>query len=103
VIEQARKNGQIGKALEAAVTVTIPDDAERSALQSEITELMEFLIVSELTIVAGTERAIQVERVAHPRCERCWRHLPTVGSVAEHSDLCDRCAPVVDEAMSVDT
>lgn len=102
VIEQSRKNGQIGKGLEATVTLTVSDAAERESLLSHLDELTEFLIVSELRIVEGAERNIAVERVSHPRCERCWRHLPTVGCDHDHSDLCDRCAPVVDETVSVD-
>ena len=30
------------------------------------------------------------------RCERCWRVLPEVGQVPGHSDLCRRCATVVE-------
>jgi isoleucyl-tRNA synthetase len=30
------------------------------------------------------------------RCERCWRVLPEVGTVAAHPDLCNRCADAVD-------
>jgi isoleucyl-tRNA synthetase len=31
------------------------------------------------------------------KCERCWRVLPEVGSVAAHGDLCRRCAGVIDQ------
>ena len=30
------------------------------------------------------------------KCERCWKVLPDVGSVAEHPTLCPRCADAVD-------
>jgi isoleucyl-tRNA synthetase len=33
------------------------------------------------------------------RCDRCWRHLPTVGTQAGHPTLCDRCAEVVNELV----
>ena len=29
------------------------------------------------------------------KCLRCWKVLPTVGSDAEHPELCPRCAAVV--------
>ncbi len=38
---------------------------------------------------------VRVERQDGPRCERCWLVLPTVGSVPDQPDLCDRCAAVL--------
>jgi isoleucyl-tRNA synthetase len=29
------------------------------------------------------------------KCQRCWRVLPEVGSVAAHPELCHRCADAV--------
>ncbi|MGH7091911.1 MAG: zinc finger domain-containing protein [Stellaceae bacterium] len=36
-----------------------------------------------------------VSPAAGERCERCWRVLPEVGQLADHADLCGRCADVV--------
>ncbi|MFM8808739.1 MAG: zinc finger domain-containing protein [Chthoniobacterales bacterium] len=30
------------------------------------------------------------------KCERCWRQRDSVGKVAAHSGLCDRCAEAVE-------
>jgi isoleucyl-tRNA synthetase len=34
------------------------------------------------------------------RCERCWKVLPEVGQAPRHSDLCLRCAAVVDRSTA---
>ena len=38
---------------------------------------------------------VTVERAPGSKCERCWKHLTTVGSHAAHPTLCERCARVV--------
>jgi isoleucyl-tRNA synthetase len=44
--------------------------------------------------VAGV--AVTVGPAPGEKCQRCWRVLPEVGSVAAHPDLCQRCADAVD-------
>jgi isoleucyl-tRNA synthetase len=34
------------------------------------------------------------------KCERCWKILPDVGSVAAHDDLCPRCSDAVDNFVA---
>ena len=41
---------------------------------------------------------VSVSKSEHPKCVRCWNHLPTVGSDADHPELCARCAEVVRSA-----
>ena len=62
-------------------------------------EIEEFLILSHLDLVAtdGESNAVVSQNVAYLRCERCWRHKPTVGQQVGHPTLCDRCAEVVSE------
>jgi len=38
---------------------------------------------------------VKAVKSAHPRCERCWNHRPTVGKDPKHADLCGRCAGLV--------
>ncbi len=38
---------------------------------------------------------VTVERAAGGKCQRCWKHLTTVGINAAHPTLCARCAGVV--------
>ncbi len=90
-IEAQRQEKIIGNALEAHVEATVPA-AELPQIAHD--EIEEFLILSDLTLSTG-ERHSNVTRTSFSRCERCWRHRPTVGSNSNHPDLCARCAEVV--------
>jgi isoleucyl-tRNA synthetase len=97
-VEPARKEKLIGNALEAAVTLEVGDAELASALQADKEELEELFILSDLTIVAGTETIARLVRTEQKKCSRCWRHRLTVGVHPEHPELCDRCAKVVTAA-----
>jgi len=90
-IETQRQEKIIGNALEARVEVTLPA-AELPTIGLD--EIEEFLILSDLQLGAG-EKTSRVVKTAHARCERCWRHRASVGKIAAHPELCDRCAAVV--------
>jgi isoleucyl-tRNA synthetase len=89
-IEPARQAKMIAKSLEAAVTLEIAD-AQHAVLNADKAELEEFLIVSELTLVPGSEPVAKVIRSAQPQCPRCWRHQPLTAK-----GVCARC----DEALA---
>lgn len=93
-IEAARQRKEIGNSLEARVRVSLPPNDPVHAIGRE--EIEEFLILSDFDLrVAEGEPVLEVGRTPYPRCERCWRHRPMVGSDADYLDLCDRCAEVV--------
>jgi isoleucyl-tRNA synthetase len=94
-IETARQQKLIGNALEAYVVLSLPK--EHRIHQLNVSEIEEFLILSHLDLIAtdGESNAL-VSKTPYPRCERCWRHKPTVGINPAHPHLCDRCAEVVD-------
>ncbi len=94
-VEPARQAKQIGNALEGAVTLQLAGEALLKSLKGDIAELEEFFILSDLTITAGPETTASIVPTAHQKCARCWRHRPTVGTIAEHPELCERCAKVV--------
>ncbi|HEY5893896.1 MAG TPA: isoleucine--tRNA ligase [Chthoniobacterales bacterium] len=102
-IEARRQEKLIGNALEARVIVSVPD-SEKPDL--DLSEIEEFLILSDLQINSGItvekggelmswKGELLVAKTDYPRCERCWRHRPTVGLSPAHPHLCDRCAAVV--------
>lgn len=91
-IEQARQAKKIGKAIEAVVNLTLPDAELRNWIGAHLGEVEEFLILSRLEVSAGDELAAVAVPSPDKRCERCWRHLPDVGSNNAHPDLCERCA-----------
>ena len=84
-IEIARQQKLIGNALEAHVVLSLP--REHRIHQLNISEIEEFLILSHIDLVAtdGESNAV-VTKTSYPRCERCWRHKPTVGHTAGSSD-----------------
>ncbi|MCB1095157.1 MAG: isoleucine--tRNA ligase [Verrucomicrobiae bacterium] len=96
-IEKARQAKTIGSNLEAHVEVTLAKGHPVADVGEDIETLSEFLIVSDLTIIAGNgeETKVTVSHSDYGKCERCWRFLPGVGQHAEHDTLCDRCAEVV--------
>ena len=96
-IEKARQEKLIGNALQAAVTLRCD---ERLATAFSREELEEFFILSDLKLEPAREPAASVARTPNDKCARCWRHRPTVGLSKSHPELCDRCASVVESALS---
>ena len=110
VLETARAQKKIGKALEAHVALHAGDDAAASALMQVMgLNLAELFIVSDCTVsnadpaegsVAGQGTAfpgltVEVSEAKGEKCERCWMHSTQVGQDANHPTLCPRCAAVV--------
>lgn len=108
-LEEARVAKEIGHALDADVTVYADGD-DYAALDEMKDFLADLCIVSTVTLVKGTagapEKAVANEEgtvkvVVTPstreKCERCWKHDPTVGSDPKHPHLCARCAHVLTE------
>jgi isoleucyl-tRNA synthetase len=92
-IEKARQEKLIGNALEATVVLRC-DERFANSLPRE--ELEEFFILSDLKLEPAQETSASITRTPNKKCARCWRHRPTVGTIATHPDLCDRCAVVVE-------
>lgn len=106
VMEEARASGKIGSSLEAKVMLSASGDLKR-LFDTWGSELRWLLIVSQIEFFATPEdmeshaAAVQLndEVSCHilvvpavgAKCERCWHHLPEVGSDAEHPTLCPRC------------
>jgi isoleucyl-tRNA synthetase len=94
-IEAARQAKQIGSNLEATVKLTLPEKGFTHAIFSDLPALQEFFILSDLHLTRGPDLAATVEVCTNPKCERCWRLLPDVGTHAAHPTLCGRCAEAV--------
>jgi isoleucyl-tRNA synthetase len=94
-LEKAQRDGVIAKPLEATVSVTTEDAEILSASEgSGLSEIEEFLILSNLSIAKGA-KGVTVGRTEAPKCERCWRHRSEVGTHPEHPTLCGRCVEAV--------
>ncbi|MEI6714907.1 MAG: isoleucine--tRNA ligase [Verrucomicrobiota bacterium] len=95
-VEPARQQKLIGNALEADVELEIADEALFASAEHVQSELEEVLILSQLRVKKGVQTVASLTRNANTRCNRCWRHKPTVGQSAKHPELCDRCETVLE-------
>jgi isoleucyl-tRNA synthetase len=110
VMESARAEKKIGKALEAHVSLHADDDETARALMGTYgVSLAEVFLVSECSITTAEPAAgstvgkgvsfpgltVEVSEAAGGKCERCWMHSPKVGENPDYPTLCPRCASVV--------
>ena len=108
VLETARAEKRIGKALEAHVALYAEDEAAKAALDSVSgLNLAELFIVSDVLLESEAPSAenicgsgvnfpnlkIEVLPAAGEKCPRCWMH----STKANAEGLCPRCAAVVAE------
>ena len=98
-LEAARRAKLIGKALEAKVTLTLPEPRPVLASGWEET-LRELLNVSQLHLQAAASGAadgmsVAIARADGTKCERCWHWETDVGTHAAHPTLCGRCVGAV--------
>jgi isoleucyl-tRNA synthetase len=93
-LERARQSKLIGKALEAKLELTLPQElgANVAGLHAD---LKEALNVSQLVIHSGDTLVARVERGAGAKCDRCWHWEVEVGRDANHPTLCPRCVVAV--------
>ena len=109
VLERARADKRIGKALEASVTLQFDDSVAETAELAKCMNLAELFIVSKCILgdVPVEEDAVVANGATYPgvkiavreaagtKCPRCW-------TVTEEADpetgLCPRCASVLAEA-----
>jgi isoleucyl-tRNA synthetase len=95
-LEKSRQAKEIGKALEARVTLVGSGPLLVDA-RAHAEYLRELLNVSQIEVHANGngELNITVARAAGQKCERCWHWETDVGAVAEHPTLCGRCVEAV--------
>jgi isoleucyl-tRNA synthetase len=103
-LEVERREKRMRGSLEAAPEVFVT--AEQAAALEGL-DLAEIAIVSDATLTVGAPPAgaFTIPEIAGcgvvpvksdaARCERCWQHLPDVGSDPEHPEACGRCADAV--------
>ncbi|MDO8476551.1 MAG: isoleucine--tRNA ligase [Candidatus Rokubacteria bacterium] len=113
-LETARKQGLIGKGIDAVVYVTsAPEEQWRPLLAGKGEELLATLFnVSAVRLaslaphgagiaydsqdIPGLALAVVPgQALGWKKCDRCWTWSAGVGADARHPALCDRCMPVV--------
>lgn len=102
-LEEARNEKEIGKSLEAKVTIA-PKSKETKEVLESMNHMHQYLIVSEANVTDSNPsmKAYQyvdvlVEKHPGEKCERCWVSTDTKGEDPDHPALCSRCASVVKE------
>jgi isoleucyl-tRNA synthetase len=108
-LELERGAKRLGSSLQAAVELFVPERVIGIARDIDLAELC---ITSAGTVRLGLapddaftlpdvpEIGARVTTAPGNRCERCWRVLPEVGQAPGHTDLCLRCAAVVDQSTA---
>ncbi len=101
-IELERREGRMGKSLEAAVRLYLPTELYKAA--TPLAPELHFLFLtshvdlalspappdtSEIDGLAGAR--LKLEQAPGRRCGRCWHYREDVGGHPEHPDLCERC------------
>jgi len=95
-LEKARQAKQIGKSLEAKLTINGSGPLLLDA-QLNLDSLRELLNVSQVQLAddGGTAVFATVSKADGQKCERCWHWETDVGSNAQHPTLCGRCVEAV--------
>ena len=100
-LEQARADKVIGKSLEAAVDLTVPEE-DAFLADMDADEVADLFIVSQVKLTVGDEMKVTVEAAQGAKCGRCWKVLHSVKAVGEHEALCPRCAAVMAKLPKVE-
>ena len=103
-LEAERQNGLIGHSLDARVLLNIANDEYSFIKDYTENEVSDLFIVSQVKFVndnlAESEIegiSIGVEKASGEKCERCWKYDEEVGHDHNHSDVCPRCASVLEK------
>ncbi|HOE26194.1 MAG: isoleucine--tRNA ligase [Candidatus Aureabacteria bacterium] len=98
-LEEARRGGMIGNALEARVAIVCGDEGLFRLLDAKRPLLADLFIVSGVALSfdpsAGAAAKVTVARAEGGKCGRCWRYATNVGRSAAHPSLCGRCVEVL--------
>jgi isoleucyl-tRNA synthetase len=100
-LEEARAAKHIGHSLQAEVILGLSKELYEQLLPYAA-ELRAILIVSRADMQEGELEdgyrnpetpgvTVKVAPSASRKCERCWVHDPSVGTLNDHPDICDRC------------
>ena len=100
-LETLRAEKVIGKSLEAEVKLFVSreDAFVPSAYLAALPELFNVSAVNFHAVTAQDENflsSMEVTRSQQPKCERCWRYLPDVGSDTRFPSVCNRCAEALE-------
>jgi len=100
ILEEARKEKRIGKALEARVKLSVPPETA-SLLRGYEAALPEVLNVSQVEIASlpanDTTVRAEVALANGDKCDRCWRFTHDVSAYGAWPNVCARCQSALSE------
>ena len=96
VLEEARQAKRIGKGLEADLEIAAAGEL-LTLLQRHARGLKEFLNVSAVRVVSGTELAVTALPASGHKCARCWNYMPEVSNYGIWQNVCTRCQSALRE------
>ena len=100
-LEESRQRKEIGNSLEA--TVNIQCGRRSFEYLQTFSEHLRFLFIvshvelTEASELSGEKIEVSVSKALGEKCERCWNHLPSVGTHAGLPMICSRCYEVLQE------
>ncbi len=96
VLEDLRQTKEIASNQQACVRLNCTQADAAAIRDFGLDSFAALCIVSEVRLEDDCEETtVSAEKSEHAKCERCWNYRPSVGTDADHPDLCDRCAEVV--------
>jgi isoleucyl-tRNA synthetase len=102
-LEMMRTNKNIGKGLDASVSIRVHEGSQFASLVEKYTSsLPEFFNVSQTDIVqtrtSKPEEAfdVDVNKATGAKCGRCWRVVPDVGADVRWPEVCGRCGDALE-------
>ncbi len=98
-LEDLRQAKTIASNQEAVVTIQATNEDAAIVNDFGLDNFAALCIVSEVKLETEAETTtVTAEKSTHEKCQRCWNYWPTVGTVTDQPDLCQRCASVVGQA-----
>jgi isoleucyl-tRNA synthetase len=98
LMEEARQRKEIGSSLEGDVLFEYKSDEEAVVKQFE-RFLPELFIASQVELRQGQETKFEVRKAKGTKCMRCWQIKKDVGINPNYSNVCGRCAAVLDQLL----
>jgi isoleucyl-tRNA synthetase len=101
-LEKARNAKEIGKSLEAQVTLSAADPVYSLLLRYQ-DQLRYLFIVSQVKLELSTSGNgtggvnVRVDKADGRKCDRCWNYSVHVGEDPVYSTVCERCSIVLEE------
>jgi isoleucyl-tRNA synthetase len=96
VLEEARQDKRIGKALEADLEIAATGELF-ALLKRHAAGLKEIINVSRVTVIEGPELTVKALPASGHKCARCWNFMPEVGNYGVWENVCTRCQEALKE------